>query len=94
MAGMVQRIPILMHTLTNGVTTMTVEEQLRKDFEKISARRNSAEVLLAQERATNFEHMRSIKYLRERFELLETEFNALKERWKETFKEEDDADSS
>ena len=91
---MVQRMPILMHTLTNGAITMTVEEQLRKDFEKISARRNSAEVLLAQERATNFEHMQSIKYLRERFELLEAEFNALKERWKDTFKEQDDADSS
>ena len=73
---------------------MTEVEQLRKDFEKINARRNSAEVLLAQERATNFEHMQSIKYLRERFELLEAEFNALKERWKETFKEQDDADSS
>ena len=66
---------------------MTVEEQLRKDFEKISARRNSAEVLLAQERATNFEHMQSIKYLRERFELLQIEFDALKEKWETPAKE-------
>jgi len=66
---------------------MTVEEQLRKDFETITARRNSAETLLAQERATNFEHMQSIKHLRERFELLQTEFDALKEKWETTSKE-------
>jgi DNA-binding transcriptional regulator YiaG len=73
---------------------MTEVEQLRKDFETINARRHSAEVLLTEERAKCFEHMQSIKYLRERFELLQDEFNALKEKWEITLEEQDDADSS
>jgi hypothetical protein len=65
-----------MHTLTNGVTTMTEVEQLREDYRKIVARRHSAEELLLQERAKNSELMASVKFLRQEFEELERTFNA------------------
>ena len=76
---------------------MTEVEQLREDYRKIVARRNSAEDLLAQERAKCFEHMQAIKMLRKEFEALRTEYLHEKEQWDEYFKlrgDIDDADSS
>jgi hypothetical protein len=54
---------------------MTEVEQLREDYRTIEARRNTAEMLLAEERAKNKELMASVRFLRQEFEELERTFN-------------------
>jgi uncharacterized coiled-coil DUF342 family protein len=58
---------------------MTEVEQLRKDYEHMKNRRAEAEQYLVEERAKVNELMQAIKHLRERFELLQTEFDELTE---------------
>lgn len=54
---------------------MTEVEQLREDYRKMEARRNSAEQALAMERSKVHELMQSVKYLREQFEVLRGQFH-------------------
>ena len=55
---------------------MTEVEQLREDYRTIEARRNTAEMLLAEERAKNKELITSIRFLSQEFEELERIYNA------------------